>query len=203
MGKKSEDTQTVIDSYNNDACAREINSVIDLDGAGSFYESTTVDINDHGQVRVRFGVRSPHIEIQAVFAYRTLDKELLCPGQEIPVHSLHATGAELRAVTNSGPFGWRHRRTPAKISDGRCGVGDAFERGYVRCVVDLAGNGTVGGLGNEAFCFHRQYNIQSNGNCQSGQFLHARSPSLFRREATLDHFSRCAEVEANGTAYLF
>src|SRR5581483_5028759 len=114
---------------------------------GALRECAARDVDDHGQLGFRVRLRSPDVEVEAVFADAVLDEVFAGPRKEIAVDVLHAARAEFTGIANAGPGLHRLWLAPAEIADRRCRERNALENRDMRSWIDCTGEGARTDLG--------------------------------------------------------
>ncbi len=135
MRQETEKAQTIIDRDDHTAQPGERFAVVDRLGGGSDDEAAAMNPVENGEL---FGFvlgRRPDVDEQAIFAKGRVDRHLRDAGKERG-HLLRARGAKLEAVANALPRGHRLRRLPAKLADGRGGIGNSLVSMDILLVAD-------------------------------------------------------------------
>ena len=138
MREEAEDAEAVVHRNDDNAFLGEVGTVLSRLGGCARDETAAINPDHHGQL-VFAGAElrgRPHVEVETVLAG---------PGSRKIMSSkdaaLHAARAEFGGLARAFPLGGPRRWLPAKVADGRCGVGDAQEcvDRAVRFAFELAG----------------------------------------------------------------
>jgi len=142
--QEAEGPEAVVDRDYDEIAARQFHTVVERYGHGPFAKSAAIDENEDRKSSGSRACRRPQIQIQAVFADRTVMHEFGGPRQAVGSDDLHAARRVDQGLSNARPGNRWLRFAPPQRPDGWRRVGDSPIHGHGpggigRCAVQAAG----------------------------------------------------------------